>query len=271
MSVVPRETGRGPLNVNVDFKALGAPFPRSGGRVKLGMEELAFEEGQRISLRNAQRYAPDGLFASKPLSPKQLARNVTESRTVGLLAGHLEGLGALLEVIGTGPARGLRDTNPFTASAAPAVDSLVVAIRRHDRAGVKKAASKLAGLGIGLTPSADDLLSGLMVCLVLGDRNGLRGIEASGLANAIVGSSKGRTSELSFEFLQQAASGRANEKIVRLVEAIYTGGASEVRRSTVDVISIGETSGTDSLVGVLLGADLALRSHPRPRLNHKTV
>jgi uncharacterized protein DUF2877 len=259
VSVVPRETGRGPLNINVDFRAFGATLPKPGGRVKLGADGLSFEGGQVISFRNANHYDPDGMFASTVLSPGQIARNVKESKTVALFAGHMDGLGPLLEVLGSEDSKGSRAINPFAAAASSTIRILIAAIQERDNARVAEAASKLAGLGIGLTPSADDLLSGMMVCLALGARNGIRGVEPDEVAATIIDAAKGRTSELSFEFLREAAFGRTNEKIAKLVESIYTEGASEVRRSTVGVISMGETSGTDSIVGVLIGVDLALK------------
>jgi uncharacterized protein DUF2877 len=258
LSVVPEETGRGPLNINVVWRILGTHLPRPGSGVAVTAGGLAFEDGVVISLDNAHRYDPDWHFRASVLSPGQVERNVSASREIVLVAGHLAGLGGLLRGIERGNFRVEGDLNPFSAAAAPAVNSLMYAIRGDDRDGVGEAAKNLAGLGVGLTPSADDLLSGLMVGLVLGARNGMGIADASRLADQIVDSSAGRTSTLSFEFMRQAAYGRANEKIVGLVEAIYTEGTRMVARSTMDVITIGETSGTDYIAGVLLGVSAAL-------------
>jgi len=91
----------------------------------------------------------------------------------------------------------------------------------------------------------------------LGSLNGI-GSDMDGFVSSIGGACRGRTSALSQEFLFQAASGRANEHVTRLVEKICTGGTSEVRAAVLDAVKIGETSGTDMVVGVILGVKAAL-------------
>ena len=61
---------------------------------------------------------------------------------------------------------------------------------------------------------------------------------------------------LSEEFLMQAALGRGNERVSRLCEALLTAGPGVVERETKRVLSIGETSGTDTALGVILGTML---------------
>jgi hypothetical protein len=102
------------------------------------------------------------------------------------------------------------------------------------------------------------MLSGIMVSLVLGSRNGVGFEGISEFTSRIAAVSRSRTSTLSREFLVQAAAGRANERLLRLVEAVYTGTTSEVRDATIDVIRIGHTSGTDMTAGVILGAGTAV-------------
>jgi hypothetical protein len=97
-----------------------------------------------------------------------------------------------------------------------------------------------------------------MVSLVLASRNGIAIRRVCGLTSRIAEASQGNTSALSVESLVQAASGRASERLLRLVKAVYTGTAAEVREAVLDVVKIGETSGTDLVVGVILGARTAI-------------
>jgi hypothetical protein len=122
------------------------------------------------------------------------------------------------------------------------------------------AVSELLGLGPGLTPSSDDMLSGLMLQCSLYSRN--RGYlrDATRLVcRAVEAGSGGRTTRLSEEFLRQAAQGRANEPVMRLCEASLTAGREEVSRETKRILAIGETSGTDIALGVVLGGMLCTR------------
>jgi len=241
----------------MDARALaGAGNIASGSPVTMGAQGLAFQNGFCLSLSNAEVYEPTGGFEGALLRSGGIERNISVARQTVLLVGHLDGVGELLEAIGGGPGAA-RFRSPFSLAALPNVKGLLRAIRARDVVAAKKATKELVGLGIGLTPSADDMLSGIMVSLVLGSLNGI-GSDMKGFVSSIGGACRGRTTALSQEFLLQAASGRANERVTRLVEKICTGGASEVRAAVLDAVKIGETSGTDMVVGVILGVKAAL-------------
>jgi hypothetical protein len=256
--LVPQETGRGPLNINIDSEALAKAGPlTSGSPVAMGVNSMVFENGFCVSLSNAEVYEPTGQFEGIALCPSLIERNVSSAREVTLLSGHFAGVGELLSAMDGDPGVATY-LNPFSAVALPNVKRLLHAIMVRNSVGAGEATKGLVGLGIGLTPSADDMLSGIMVSLILGSRNGIGADNIGELASRIARVSQGRTSALSHEFLLQAASGRANERLTRLVEAIYTGTPSDVKTATLDVVTIGETSGTDLVVGVIFGARAAV-------------
>jgi hypothetical protein len=68
----------------------------------------------------------------------------------------------------------------------------------------------------------------------------------------------GGTSLISQEFLTHAAVGEANEPIVTLIEKVLTSKSKELESVTKAVLSIGGTSGTDIVLGILLGFQLLL-------------
>ena len=68
----------------------------------------------------------------------------------------------------------------------------------------------------------------------------------------------GRTTILSEEYLRQAASGRGNEQAMRLCTALLTGSGKLVERETMRMLEIGESSGTDTVLGIVIGARLRL-------------
>ena len=253
---VPNEAGRGPLNINVDAKALSdAGYPKPGTRLVSDGGAVTFEDGQRVSLADSRVWEPTGLFRRPVFNEKLVGRNVSCAREVAMLLGQMAGVGELMDMRDGAPTANL---NAFSRAALPNVASLCQAVRSGDFVGAERAARGLVGLGPGLTPSADDMLSGIMVSLVLGSRNGVGYEGISEFTSRIAAVSGSGTSALSREFLVQAAAGRANERLLRLVEAVYTGTPSEVRDATLDVIRIGHTSGTDMTAGVVLGAGTAV-------------
>lgn len=119
------------------------------------------------------------------------------------------------------------------------------------------AVGELVGLGPGLTPSSDDMLSGLVLLCVLYARSRGSLLGAGRLiSEATAERAQGRTTALSEECLRQAALGRGNEPVMRLCEALLTSKPKIVERETMRVLTIGETSGTDIALGVVLGTML---------------
>ena len=252
MSVVPAEAGRGPLNIGVDREVMRRLWPVAAKvRIGLGRHLVRFPGRLELDLRGSDVYDPSGMFAAAPLPRGRILENLAAAIQCTVREGHMEGMGDLLL-----PLLERRDPpplNPFAAAALPRVRALLLAIKVGDSQIVREVSSHLVGLGIGLTPSGDDLLSGLMVAHVLGSINGLGLRDPAAFTKQVVRASKGRTTLLSFEYLLQASKGRANEHVAAVVESIFTSGEGEVATATKRAISIGETSGTDTLVGVCVG------------------
>ncbi|HLR36203.1 MAG TPA: DUF2877 domain-containing protein [Tissierellales bacterium] len=118
----------------------------------------------------------------------------------------------------------------------------------------------IIGFGIGLTPSMDDFLAGLMVSgIYLHYYLGYSIGSAYEINYAMVKDIKNRTTRVSEEMLIFSSEGEVNEDIRDLMIS-FLGDASldmfsyNLRR----VINIGETSGTDILLGIYIGSLILL-------------
>jgi hypothetical protein len=131
------------------------------------------------------------------------------------------------------------------------------AVRDGDREATTAAAARLLGLGSGLTPSGDDVLTGLAVLAAAGGML-LERIRPA-LADAVLGGSplEERTTEVSAATLTEAVAGRGRQRIHVLVSAL---GATGTTPALVDAVlrvrAIGHTSGADILTGLRLGLAL---------------
>lgn len=115
---------------------------------------------------------------------------------------------------------------------------------------------RLLGLGPGLTPAGDDLLTGLLVGLA--GRPDLR----EPLADAVVRHAPARTTWLSAELLRLAADGLAAPVVVAVADALAGhGGADAVARAVPPLLAVGHTSGPALARGLLLAAETML-AHP---------
>ncbi|MBU2693499.1 DUF2877 domain-containing protein [Pimelobacter sp. 30-1] len=155
------------------------------------------------------------------------------------------------------------ERSPFEAAAAEVLGrrtaGLAAAIRHHDPAAVttavSAAAAALVGLGAGLTPSGDDVLTGLAV--VAAADEGRLGAVRDGIARALTAGTplEERTTAVGAAMLAEAAAGRARWRIHDLLTTIATTapGGPDLRAAVLAVRAIGHTSGTDVLEGVRLG------------------
>ena len=168
------------------------------------------------------------------------------ARTDGL-GGRLLLARALAAAGAGGP---LRD--PFADAAAPHIASLRSALVSHDTDAARAAALALIGLGVGLTPSGDDFLVGL-----------LAGLEATGhparlpLAASIAAQAPRRTTTIGANALEHAAAGEFTERLHDVVVAIADERAAGLARGIARAMAYGATSGADTLVGLFLALEIA--------------
>lgn len=126
---------------------------------------------------------------------------------------------------------------------------LVDACRAHDLPAAVSYARALVGLGPGLTPSGDDLLSGMLAALrVFGGDTAFA--DAAGAAVAALATA--RTTSISATLLRLACAGQVAEEAAGVLWAIATGEALEPPVRT--LLGIGHTSGADVAAGLLAGA-----------------
>ncbi|MFB1050962.1 DUF2877 domain-containing protein [Paraliobacillus sp. JSM ZJ581] len=103
------------------------------------------------------------------------------------------------------------------------------------------------GLGIGLTPSGDDFLTGLLTVLhAYGGHSINKNINEKQAWLTFI---KGRTTLVSYYMLKHCLEGMTNEGLNQIVIK-----ADNVSEKDMDIVlNIGSTSGTDMLVGVVTG------------------
>lgn len=112
----------------------------------------------------------------------------------------------------------------------------------------------LIGLGEGLTPSGDDFVVGLLAALHYG-REGLDPSQAEAgrrLAREAARLAPG-TTPVSASYIRQAAAGRFSEQLEAAALAILSPEGEGVAEAARRLIQTGHSSGTDSLVGLVLG------------------
>lgn len=150
--------------------------------------------------------------------------------------------------------------NPFCRAAAPALGRLLVGVAAANPAAVGSALDRLLGLGVGLTPSADDLLAGMLLAGHWLDRAG--GERWGGMAllrQMVPQKAAALTTTISAAYLYTAASGGryapADEAAAALLSPAPAPAPALER-----LMALGGSSGKDLLAGILLAFRLWSRS-----------
>lgn len=131
------------------------------------------------------------------------------------------------------------------------------AVRRADLDAALRTATRLIGLGPGLTPAGDDVMAGTIAGLVL-----LGHPSAERFAAGVYALAAGRTTELSRALLRHAASGRVSGEYAAVFHGLV--GERPLGPAVNNLIATGATSGRAMALGLSTAIDLVERT-TRPR------
>lgn len=127
---------------------------------------------------------------------------------------------------------------------------LTVGIVTNDRKKIELGVKKLIGLGHGLTPSGDDYLTGFSLILNSNEKNKKRTF----IYNEILRKEMKQTNLISQNQLKLAINKQALKPIIQLINQLNKEpNSSLVQEYLLEIISIGSSSGSDILFGILEG------------------
>jgi hypothetical protein len=127
------------------------------------------------------------------------------------------------------------------------------AVRRADLDAALRTATRLIGLGPGLTPAGDDVMAGTMAGLVL-----LGHPAAERFAAAVSALAAGRTTELSRSLLRHAAAGRVSAEYAAVLHGLV--GERPLGPAIDGLLASGATSGRAMALGLCTAIDLVDRT-----------
>lgn len=113
-----------------------------------------------------------------------------------------------------------------------------------------KGVKRIRGLGFGLTPSGDDFISGYLIALNLVKK--IYDKEIDSTIEGVYDSARGESVFVN-KFLSLARDGYCSEKFKLLVYTLLHGNKNEIKKATMKLLEIGDSSGADMAVGFLMG------------------
>lgn len=116
-------------------------------------------------------------------------------------------------------------------------------------------AEQILGFGIGLTPSMDDFICGLMVTFIyLGKALGLSSLYIEEFNRRIITKALEKTTRISAEMLMLSAKAMTNEAVQEFIYTIlYKNCSEDIKKTLKNIINFGETSGSDTAFGIYVG------------------
>jgi hypothetical protein len=219
-----------------------------------------------ISMNNAKKWSSRIETSISNCSENQLLENINLIEQGLKTHGKLYGIGPLINMVsGKLPELKLIFFNEcsFDKSFEFIKDrfmNFIHSILSADIDGIRCTAQSVIGFGYGLTPSMDDFISGLMTSYIymgIYYKQNLQQIYE--FNNKIISSGLPRTTRVSAEMLKHSSVGEINEAVRNLMVSILnlSDNKAESHRSTIkalrEVIGYGETSGTDTVLGIYLG------------------
>ncbi len=244
LSIVNKEIGPGPFTLVVDESTINqfrliqpwglvdvaSPVKISDGLLRIGDVTICSEQAAvwdprpdwaSVEKRNLQNHGT-------------LIERMVKSRSrVGGLSGMLSG----------------EDISDLICTAGDAWRKLETGFRIREATLLQEGASRLAGLGNGLTPAGDDFLMGVIYSFWVSREAG----EAAHWAKVLVDAASQRTTSLSAAWLKAASRGETNEPWHRMVKALGQLDSQPVSDASKRIMEIGHSSGLDALSGFVLG------------------
>lgn len=262
-------SGLGKVPNGIGIRGGAPPFARMGLRVgmRVSVDNRRLHvanTGFHIDLDAATRWSPRPLLGT-PHPPAVVSTQLDLAANLAASCGRAGGLVELLPgwrdlLEGQwGPHRPPRSL--LGRRCAPAIASVLAALTGTLDEAVFDAAAGLVGLGPGLTPSGDDLLVGLFGALVA-----VRGDAEPRLARLgerIAAAAAPRTTSVAAAYLRHAGRGELSEHMGSLLRAVLEGDRREVARAVDRCVKVGETSGVDGLLGVVLAVAFLCESEQR--------
>lgn len=215
----------------------------TGRELRIGDAEIALAGATPTDLSVRGALCPDGDAVA--VDPQKHRLSLRPAPLLAVLASGRgeDGLSALVT-------RG--KSNVYADFLAPRLPRLFAAVAAGDAAEAGEAAARIAGCGVGLTPSSDDLLTGYMAMLHALSAIGVLG-DVVPLTRAMAARAAQKTNRISGAFLLQSGAGYVSEDVLRLLQLLCSDSdAQQIERAAARVAAFGSTSGSDMLTGIVL-------------------
>lgn len=256
MSILVENQGK------VNFMELGV---KKGFKFVFG-ENVIYnnEKNIFIELNTARRWFPGVLIKSSKCTEKEILANIKVLEDGLSVYGKFYGIGWLMTVLSDElPELQLKHFCIYSYNKAFEFIrfkfiEFIKGLLEGDGQQLMQRGENVIGYGPGLTPAMDDFISGLMISLIyFGNYYNLNFSRICNLNRKIISQGLNKTTRVSREMLKHSAVGETNEAVRKLLTSLITcNDKKAIVSSLINTIDYGETSGTDTALGIYVGSKM---------------
>ena len=236
IALVSPSVGNGPLNVVLESSI--PPFADLERDEPVNLMEHTITVGSfTVDLRSAAVWDPRPDWDSLRANQDRALFRLPVLRDLCVRLGPPD---SLVPIIAP-PAPTVGDDNPVISTLRETI-GLLAQGWMHSHRSLREAGRRLTGLGIGLTPSGDDFLVGMMHWAWLG-------YPEPGHFCKIITETNSQTTSLSSALLRAASLGECSEAWHDLLTALFGVSESGIEAAVRAILAHGATSGADALTG----------------------
>ena len=144
---------------------------------------------------------------------------------------------------------------PMASVGLRAATIMVKGLKTGDEDVFMEGVKKLVGLGAGLTPSGDDIITGISGAIaLLSERENIE--DKMYLINMIPGIARNATNRIAYNYIQGAVKGEITGLLAQYISILTSGPISQLENTSKSLFSIGGTSGAELALGAFLGVTI---------------
>ena len=219
------------------------------------VKQLDLKEGQAVTFRDNKLIFPNGtvhLRVEETISEKEYPGN-PEKKCIEQAALEVaalqktQGISMLVEPLVIGKEREkVIQLNPYCAKAYPYLARLMKALCSGQESEIRYCVDKILGLGTGLTPSADDVMLGMLYVFRKLSKKSPKGVRF--FRESILELCDSRTNRISSAYLKAIIQGAYFERM----EQVWNGLCGREPLDISKLTQVGSNSGTEMLLGMLV-------------------
>lgn len=244
ITLVTRNISPHPFTITLPVEDMVDLGLSRGDIVQAGESCMTLKNGMEIQLEQTPVWDSRPHYTDDFFTKNELIKRIEALKEISVL----EHKGGLSEIF-----KNPNITNPFIKASHFQISRLISSQIARDYKEIVSSGKALIGMGQGLTPSGDDFLAGYMVTfLYAAPLSGIPRETITELNGKLIEGSNAKTTFISWRLMNYAARGEISLDVRELIQSLlYRSKGGNLHRKAGRVIEFGETSGSDTIVGIM--------------------